>query len=151
MKVYEGKDVRNIAVAGHGDSGKTSLVSACLFTNGVTTRLTSVDEGNSVTDYDEEEIARKKSISSSLAYVEWKDRKLNFIDTPGYNIFINETKASMQAGDAALIVIDGVAGIEVQTEKVWAFAAEYSQPRVVFINKLDRERADFARVLADED
>jgi elongation factor G len=149
MKVYEGKDVRNIAVAGHGDCGKTSLVSACLFTTGVTTRLTSVDEGNSVTDYDEEEIARKKSISSSLAYVEWKDRKLNFIDTPGYNIFINETKASMQAGDAALIVIDGVAGIEVQTEKVWAFAAEYAQPRVVFINKLDRERADFARVLAE--
>ena len=149
MKVYEGKDVRNIAVAGHGDSGKTSLVSACLFTTGVTTRLTSVDEGNAVTDYDEEEIARKKSISSSLAYVEWKDRKLNFIDTPGYNIFINETKASMQAGDAALILIDGVAGIEVETEKVWSFAAEYGQPRVVFINKLDRERADFARVLAE--
>ena len=149
MKVYEGKDVRNIAVAGHGDSGKTSLVSACLFTTGVTTRLTSVDEGNAVTDYDEEEIARKKSISSSLAYVEWKDRKLNFIDTPGYNIFINETKASMQAGDAALILIDGVAGIEVETEKVWSFAVEYGQPRVVFINKLDRERADFARVLAE--
>ena len=149
MKVYEGKDVRNIAVAGHGDSGKTSLVSACLFTTGVTTRLTSVDEGNAVTDYDEEEIARKKSISSSLAYVEWKDRKLNFIDTPGYNIFINETKASMQAGDAALILIDGVAGIEVETEKVWSFAAEYGQPRVVFINKLDRERSDFARVLAE--
>ena len=149
MKVYEGKDVRNIAVAGHGDCGKTSLVAAFLYTTGVTTRLTSVDEGNTVTDHDEEEIARKVTISSSLAHIEWKGRKLNFIDTPGYNIFINETKASMLAADAALIVVDGVSGIEVQTEKVWGFAADYGQPRAIFINKLDRERADFPRVLAE--
>ena len=149
MKVYEGKDVRNIAVAGHGDCGKTSLVAAYLYTTGATTRLTSVDEGNTVTDHDEEEIARKVTISSSLACIEWKNRKLNFIDTPGYNIFINETKASMLAADAALILVDGVGGIEVQTEKVWGFAADYGQPRVVFINKLDRERADFSRVLAE--
>ena len=149
MKVYEGKDVRNIAIAGHGDCGKTSLVAAYLYTTGATTRLTSVDEGNTVTDHDEEEIARKVTISSSLACIEWKNRKLNFIDTPGYNIFINETKASMLAADAALIVIDGVAGIEVQTEKVWGFAADYGQPRAVFINKLDRERADFSRVLGE--
>ena len=94
MKVYEGKDVRNIGIAGHGDCGKTSLVASFLYTTGLTTRLTAVDEGNTLTDFDEEEIARKVTITSSPAYVEWEGSKLNFIDTPGYNIFINDTKGS---------------------------------------------------------
>ena len=149
MKVYEGKDVRNIGIAGHGDCGKTSLLAAYLYTVGATSRLTRVDEGNTITDFDDEEIARKVSISSSLAYIEWKNTKLNLIDTPGYNIFINDTKASLMAADVVLIVVDGVAGVEVQTEKVWGFAEEYNLPRIILVNKLDRERADFARVLAE--
>ena len=149
MKAYEGKDVRNIGIAGHGDCGKTSLVAAYLYTVGATSRLTRVDEGTTITDFDDEEIARKVSISSSLVYAEWKNTKLNLIDTPGYNIFINDTKASLMAADAVLIVVDGVAGVEVQTEKVWGFAEEYNLPRIILVNKLDRERADFARVLAE--
>ena len=149
MKVYEGKDVRNIGVAGHGDCGKTSLLAGYLYTAGATSRLTRVDEGNTVTDFDEQEITRQVSISSSLAYIEWKNIKLNLIDTPGYNIFINDTKASLMAADAVLVVVDGVAGVEVQTEKVWGFAEEYNLPRIILVNKLDRERADFARVLAE--
>ena len=149
MKAYEGKDVRNIGVAGHGDCGKTSLVAAYLYTAGATSRLTRVDEGNTITDFDEEEIARKVTISSSLAHIEWKSNKLNLIDTPGYNIFINDTKASLIAADAVLVVVDGVAGVKVQTEKVWGFAEEYNLPRIILVNKLDRERADFARVLAE--
>ena len=149
MKVYEGKDVRNIGIAGHGDCGKTSLVASFLYTTGLTTRLTAVDEGNTLTDFDEEEIARKVTITSSPAYVEWEGSKLNFIDTPGYNIFINDTKGSLIAADTALIVVDSVSGVEVQTEKAWGYAEEYGLARVVLVNKLDRERADFSRTLTD--
>jgi elongation factor G len=147
MQVFNGKDVRNIAIAGHGDHGKTSLVAAMLRTARVTNRLTSVDEGNTVTDFDEEEIARKVSISSALAHIEWNNCKLNLIDTPGYNIFINDAKSAMIAADCALIVVDAVAGPEVQTEKVWGFAEEYDIPRILFINKMARERASFERTL----
>ena len=147
MQVFNGKDVRNIAIAGHGDHGKTSLVAAMLRTAGVTNRLTSVDEGNTVTDFDEEEIARKVSVSTGVAHIEWDKCKLNLLDTPGYNIFINDAKGAMIAADCALIVVDAVAGPEVQTEKVWAFAEEYGIPRILFINKMARERADFDRAL----
>ena len=148
MQVFNSKDVRNIAVAGHGDHGKTSLTAAMLRTAGVTNRLTRVDEGNTVTDFDEEEIARKVSISSALAHIEWNKVKLNLIDTPGYNIFINDAKAAMIAADCALIVVDAVAGPEVQTEKVWSYAEEYGIPRILFINKMARERANFDAALA---
>lgn len=147
MQVFSGKDVRNIAIAGHGDHGKTTLVAAMLRTAGVTNRMTSVDEGNTITDFDEEEIARKVSVSTGLAHIEWNKCKLNLLDTPGYNIFINDAKAAMIAADCALIVVDAVAGPEVQTEKVWAFAEEYGIPRILFINKMARERADFYRAL----
>ncbi len=149
MNVYEGKDVRNIGIAGHGDSGKTSLVAAFLYTTNATTRLTAVDEGNTLTDFDDEEIHRKVTVSPSPVHIEWGSSKLNVIDTPGYNIFINDTKGALIATDTTLVVVDGVAGVEVQTEKVWGFAEEYGQARVVVINKLDRERADFSRTLAD--
>lgn len=147
MKVYEGKDIRNVGVVGHGHSGKTSLTAALLFTTGGTNRLTRADEGNTITDFDDEEINRKITISTSLAYVEWKKAKINILDTPGYNIFLNDTLASLVAADAALVLVDGVAGVEVQTEKVWAFANEYNLPRAVIINKLDRERSSFDRAL----
>jgi elongation factor G len=148
VKVYEGKDIRNVGVVGHGDSGKTALTAGLLFTAGATNRLLRVDEGNTITDFDEEEIQRKISISTAIAVAEWKKTKINILDTPGYNIFINDTRASLVAADSALVLVDGVAGVEVQTEKVWAFANDYKLPRAIVINKLDRERADFQRALA---
>jgi elongation factor G len=148
VKVYESKDIRNVGVVGHGDSGKTSLTAGLLFTAGATNRLLRVDEGNTITDFDEEEIGRKITISTAIAVAEWKKTKINLLDTPGYNIFINDTRAALVAADAALVVVDGVAGVEVQTEKVWGFANDFKLPRALVINKLDRERADFQRALA---
>jgi elongation factor G len=148
VKVYETKDIRNVGVVGHGDSGKTTLTAGLLFTAGASNRLLRVDEGNTITDFDEEEIQRKITISTAIAVAEWKKTKINILDTPGYNIFINDTRASLVAAEAALVVVDGVAGVEVQTEKVWQFADDFKLPRAVIVNKLDRERADFERALA---
>jgi len=148
VKLYESKDIRNVGVVGHGDSGKTSLTAALLFTAGATNRLLRVDEGNTITDFDEEEIQRKITISTAIAAAEWKKTKINLLDTPGYNIFINDTRGSLIAADSALVLVDGVAGVEVQTEKVWSFASEFQIPRAIVINKLERERADFQRALA---
>ena len=118
-----------------------------LFAAGATNRLTRTDEGNTITDFDDEEVARKITISTAIAALEWNRKKINLIDTPGFNIFINDTHGAMVAADAALIVVDGVAGVEVQTEKVWSFAEEFKLPRAVVINKLDRERSSFERAL----
>jgi elongation factor G len=147
VKIYEGENIRNVALIGHGDTGKTQLVSALLFTAGMVNRLGKVDEGTSVTDYDEEEIQRKFSISASLAYAEWGKTKINFIDTPGYNIFMHETEAALAAADSALLLVHAVAGIEVQTEKVWGFCEKYGLARVLVVNQLDRDRASFERTL----
>src|SRR6516164_6437107 len=118
-----------------------------LFAAGATNRLLRVDEGNTITDFDEEEIQRKITISTAIAVAEWKKTKVNLLDTPGYNIFINDTRASLVAADAALVLVDGVAGVEVQTEKVWQFTNEFKLPRAIIINKLARERSDFNRAL----
>ena len=147
MRVFESSAVRNVALIGHGHSGKTSLTSALLFTAGATDRLLKVDEGASVTDFDEEEAARKLSISSSVAAVPWQKNKLNIIDTPGCNIFLDDAKAALRAADAALVLLDGVAGVEVSTEKVWRFAEEHSLPCAFVVNKLDRERSSFERTV----
>jgi elongation factor G len=149
MRVYEGKDIRNIALAGHGHCGKTQLAAALLHTCGATNRLTRTDEGNTITDFDEEAVARKISISTSIAAAEWRGVKINLLDTPGFNIFMNDTRAALHAADAVLIAVDGVAGVEVQTEKVWSFAEEFKMPRAIFVNKLDRERSDFQRTVAN--
>ncbi len=148
MKVYEGKEIRNVGLIGHGNSGKTSLAAGMLFLAGATNRLTRVDEGNTVTDFDDEEIQRKITISTGIALVEWNKLKFNLLDTPGFNIFINDTKASLVAADSALVLVDGVAGVEVQTEKVWSFATEDQLPRALVVNKLDRENSSFERALA---
>lgn len=147
MKIYESTDVRNVALAGHGNSGKTSLAAAMLYTAGATNRLTRVDEGNTITDFDDEEVARKITISTALAAVEWDKKKLNLFDTPGFSLFTYDTKIAMGAADSALIVVDGVAGVEVVTEKVWEYAEGFGLPRAIFVNKLDRERADFQRTV----
>ncbi len=147
MKVYETGDIRNVALVGHGHSGKTSLVAGLLYSMGASSRLARVDEGATVTDFDDEEIARKITISTAVAAGEWNRKKINLLDTPGFNIFINDTKASMAAADSALVLIDGVAGVEVQTEKVWSFCEDFQLPRAIVINKLDRERSSFERAL----
>nr|MBA3915265.1 GTP-binding protein [Terriglobales bacterium] len=147
MKVYEGANVRNIALMGHGHAGKTSLVSAMLYTAGANTRLGRVDDGTAPTDYDEEEIARKMSISTSMAYVEWGKTKINLLDTPGFSMFVHEAKMTLPVVDAAIIVVDGVAGVEVVTLRVWNYCEEYKTPRLLVVNRMDRERADAARVL----
>ncbi|HZP03121.1 MAG TPA: elongation factor G [Terriglobia bacterium] len=147
MKIYEGQNIRNVALVGHGDTGKTQLVSALLFTAGMVNRLGKVDEGTSVTDYDEEEIQRKFSISAALAYAEWGKTKINFIDTPGYNIFMHETEAALLAADSAMLLVHAVAGVEVQTEKTWGFCDKYGLPRVLVVNQMDRDRASFERTL----
>ncbi len=147
MKVYAGENVRNVAVVGHGHAGKTSLVSAMLYTAGATQRLGRVDDGSATTDYDEEEISRKMSISASLAHAEWGQTKINFLDTPGFNMFVHEAKMVMPVIDAALVVVDGVAGVEVVTQRVWTYCEEYKMPRVVVASRMDRERADAERVL----
>ena len=147
MKIYEGSNIRNVALVGHGHSGKTQLVSSLLFTAGMVNRLGKVDDGSSITDYDEEEIQRKFTISASLAYAEWGKSKINFIDTPGYNIFLHETEAALVAADAAVVLVHGVAGVEVQTEKVWGYCEKFGLPRMLVVNQMDRERASFERSL----
>src|ERR1700758_4321947 len=132
---------------GHGHAGKTSLVSAMLYTAGATQRLGRVDDGSATTDYDDEEIARKMSIAASLAYVEWGKTKINLVDTPGFNMFVHEAKMVLPVVDAALIVVDGVAGVEVVTQRVWNYCDEVNLPRMIVVSRMDRERADATRVL----
>jgi elongation factor G len=143
MKDYTADKIRNIAFIGHGGAGKTSLTAALLFAAGATGRLTKVDKGNTVTDFEPEEIDRKISISSAMCFVEWKDHKINIVDTPGYSNFLWDTKASLRAVDAAAVLVDSVAGIEVGTEKVWEMVEELGLPRILVVNKMDRENADF--------
>ncbi|HRR25349.1 MAG TPA: elongation factor G [Acidobacteriota bacterium] len=147
MKVFESDKIRNIVVAGHGDTGKTTLVSSLLYSGGAVNRMGRVEDGTTVTDYDEDEIERKITINTSVAYCEWRGLKINLLDTPGYRAFILDAKAAMRAGEAALIVVDAVAGSEVQTETVWNFASEDGIPRAFVINKMDRENASFERAL----
>jgi elongation factor G len=147
VKVYEGANIRNVAVMGHGHAGKTSLVSAMLYTAGASPRFGRVDDGTAPTDYDEEEIARKMSVTASLAYVEWGKTKINVIDTPGFNMFVHEAKMALPVVDAAVIVVDGVAGVEVVTQRVWNYCEEFKMPRVIVASRMDRDRADVERVL----
>jgi elongation factor G len=147
LKVYEGKDIRNLVVIGHSHSGKTSLVSAMLYTSGATPKLGRVDDGSTVTDHDEEEIARQMTVSTGIAPLEWHDRKINLLDTPGFTLFAHEAKIAMSASEAALVVVDGVSGVEVVTEKVWQYAEEINLPRVIVVSRMDRERANYETAL----
>ncbi|MCU1301382.1 MAG: translation elongation factor 2 [Candidatus Sulfotelmatobacter sp.] len=147
MKVYSGENIRNVAIVGHGHAGKTTLLSAMLYTAGATPRLGRVDDGSTTTDYDEEEIARKMSIAASAACVEWGKTKINVIDTPGFNMFVHEAKMVLPVVDAAIVVVDGVAGVEVVTQRVWNDCEEYKTPRLIVVNRMDRDRANAERVL----
>ncbi|HZS32964.1 MAG TPA: elongation factor G [Methylomirabilota bacterium] len=139
--------VRNIGFVGHGGVGKTSLVEALLFRAGMTTRLGRVDDGTATTDFDPEEIKRKISINTGVAYLDYREHRFHLVDMPGYGDFIAEARAGLRVVEGAVLVVDAVAGVEVQTEKVSKFAQEYGLPRLVFVNRMDRERADFGRTL----
>jgi elongation factor G len=147
MKVYDAPSIRNVAVVGHGGCGKTSLVSAMLFDMGAVNRMGRVDDGSTVTDFDPDEVDRKISLQCALAWGEWKKNKVNLIDAPGYANFLSEARAALRVADAAVVVVDAVSGVEVQTEKVWGYAADYDIPRVIVVNRMDRERASFLRAL----
>src|SRR5437879_9280896 len=143
--MIETAKIRNVGVVGHGGVGKTSLVEALLFTAGAMTRRGKVDDGSTTTDFDPDEIKRKISINTAVAYCDWKGHRITLVDTPGYGDFIADARAGLRVVEAAIVVVDAVAGVQVQTEKVWKFATEYALPRAVVVNRLDRERSDFFR------
>jgi elongation factor G len=147
MKVYKAEQIRNVALISHGGSGKTSLVDAALFDTGAVTRIGKVDEGSSISDYDPDEIKRRMSINLTVVPIEWHDTKINFLDTPGYADFVGEVKAGLRVADAAVVLVTAEKGVEVGTELVWRYADELKLPRIVFVNKLDRENTSFARAL----
>ncbi len=141
--------LRNIALIAHGGAGKTSLAEAMLFKTGVTTRQGRTEDGNTFMDYEPEELKRQTSISTSFAQVEWNKHTISIMDTPGDQNFFTDTKLSMYAADSAVVVVDAVDGVKVQTEQAWEFADNYTLPLMILVNKLDRERADFQRALQD--
>ncbi len=147
MNDYSPGKIRNVVLVGHSSSGKTSLAEALLFDTGAVTRLGKVDDNTSVSDYDPEEQRRKISINTSLIPCEWNGYKINLLDTPGYIDFAGEVKSALRVADCAIFVVDAVSGVEVGTELVWQYADEFKLPRVILMNKLDRENADFDRVL----
>ena len=147
MKVYDAASIRNVALAGHSGAGKTQLAAAILFDAGMVNRFGKVDDGTTVTDFDDEEVARKHTLAASLAYAEWNKFKINLVDTPGFGNFLSDTLAAMRVCDAALVVVDAVSGVEVQTEKVWQAAEQFELPRLVVVNRIDRERASLTRTL----
>ncbi len=147
MKTYPVERIRNVAVVGHGGVGKTSLVEALLFCAGAVDRLGRVDDGTATTDFDPEEVRRKITIYAATAPLEWRDHKVNVVDTPGYPDFVGEAYGALRVADAALFVVDALSGVQVQTEKLWKVADQQGLPRFVFVNRLDRENAQFARAV----
>src|SRR3954469_22744954 len=147
MKPYDAEHVFNVALVSHGGAGKTSLVEAILFRSGAITRLGSVEEGNTTSDFDPDEIKRGMSVSLALAPAEWKSSKVNLLDTPGYADFFGEVVEAVRVTDAGIVVVDGVSGAQVGTEQVWRALDERSLPRIIVVNKLDRENSDYDRVL----
>jgi elongation factor G len=147
LKTYDAKDIRNVLLIGHGGSGKTTLLEAMVFTSGTTTRMGTVEDGNTVSDHDPDEQRRGISVSLAMAPVEWKGVKINVLDAPGYADFIGDVRSAIRAVDAVILVVSAVDGVEVQTEYAWELAVEEGLPRAIFVNKLDRERADFQTTL----
>ncbi|HET9249318.1 MAG TPA: elongation factor G [Actinomycetota bacterium] len=147
MKTYDAKDIRNVLLVGHGGSGKTTLLEAMLFTSGALTRMGTVEDGNTVSDHDPDEQRRQISVSLAMAPIEWKDTKINVLDAPGTADFVGDVRSAIRAADAVIVVVSAVDGVEVQTEYAWELAVQENLPRAIFVNKLDRERADFQATL----
>ena len=149
MKVYTTDRIRNVVLLGHGGSGKTSLVEAMAYLGGITSRLGNVTDGNTISDFDKEEIKRKFSISTSLVPIAWGDVKVNILDAPGYFDFVGEAEEAAAAADAAVIVVNGKNGVEVGTLKAWALCEKYSLPRMIFITNMDFDNASFRKITED--
>ncbi len=147
MKVYTAEHIRNVALISHVGAGKTSLIDAALYDSGAVTRQGKVDEGSSIADYDPDELKRSMTLHAKVLPVEWKNTKINFIDTPGYADFVGEVKAALRVADAALVVVTAEKGVEVGTELTWQYADERNLPRLVLVNKLDRENTSFEQAL----
>jgi elongation factor G len=147
LKTYDAKDIRNVLLVGHGGAGKTTLLEAMLFASGGITRMGTVEDGNTVSDHDPDEQRRQISVSLAMAPVEWKGTKLNVLDAPGTADFVGDVRSAIRAADAVIIVVSAVDGVEVQTEYAWELAVQEGLPRAIFVNKLDRERADFQSTL----
>ena len=149
MKIYTTDKIRNVAVLGHGGAGKTTLVEAMAYLAGVTSRMGKVDDGNTISDYDKEEIKRGFSISTSVVPVEWGDVKINLLDTPGFFDFVGEVEEAVAAADAAIIVINGKSGIEVGTQKAWEICEKYNLPRLICVTGMDDDNASFRQIVKD--
>jgi elongation factor G len=149
VKEYKSTDIRNVVLAAHGGTGKTSLAECLLHTAKATPRLGKVDQGNSILDYADDEIERKVTINLAVGHLDWKNKRINIIDTPGYADFYGDTKAGVRAADAGIVMVKGDTGVEVGTEKAWEFLDEYSLPRMVVVNRLDKEYVDVGKVIAD--
>lgn len=147
MKSYSSNEIRNVAILGHSGCGKTTIAEACLHVSGVSKRFGRIEEGNTISDYDPEEIKRKVSISTSMIPVEWLDEKINFMDTPGYFDFVGEVKQALSVADLALIVVNAKSGVEVGTEKAWNMATEMGVPKMIFVNGMDDENANLDEVV----
>src|SRR5512134_3455386 len=149
MRVYGSDAIRNVAFVGHGASGKTTLVDALAFVSGASRRHGTIKEGTTLTDYTPDEIARQHSISLAVAFAEWMNTKINMLDVPGYLDFFGEAVTGLHAADSAVVVLSGVSGVEVGTEKVWEVCDRLHLPRLLFVGQMDKENADFERVFAD--
>src|SRR4026209_1120614 len=147
MKTYQAGDIRNFAIVGHASSGKTMLSEAMLACSGVINRMGSIAAGSTVSDYHDSERARKISTHASLLHTEWLGKKFNVIDTPGYLDFISEGLGALRVGDFALVVIHATHGMGVGTDKVWKYATQYGIPKIIVVNAMDKENADFDRIL----
>jgi elongation factor G len=147
LKTYDAKDIRNVLLVGHGGSGKTTLFESMLFAAGAITRMGTVEDGNTVSDHDPDEQRRQISVSLSMSPIEWKEAKINVLDAPGTADFVGDVRSAVRAADAVIVVVSAVDGVEVQTEFAWELAVQENLPRAIFVNKLDRERADFQATL----
>ena len=147
MQVDSPAKIRNIAITGHNDTGKTTLASALLYTAGAAPRFSRIEDGNTITDFDPEEVERGISIGLGVCHLPWRQHKVNLLDSPGYGIFFSETRTALRVADAAVVCVSAVAGAEVNTEKVWEAASDLGLPVILHCNKMDRDRADFGRCL----
>jgi elongation factor G len=147
VKTYQGQDIRNVALVGHAHCGKTTLISALLHAAKMTERLGRVDDGSAVTAYDEEDVARRTTMQNALAFAEWRNVKINFLDTPGFPMFVHEARAALLPVEAALLIVNAACGVEAITRRVWKFSEEFNLPRVIVVNQMDHPRADCERTL----
>lgn len=149
MAILNVDKIRNVAVIAHSGAGKTSLVEAILFNSGAIDRMGNTEDGNTTTDYEPEEIARKISITSAIAFCDWKDHRINLIDTPGFINFIEDTRGCLRVSDGAIVIVSAISGVKAETEKIWKYACEFEVPRIIFINKMDKETASFYRAIGE--